>query len=130
MPTIFSSVIKNSKIYIYGKKTKNGFSYSKRDYLHIDDLVKLIAILLKENIKYKVFDIGSCKATSLKKIINIFEKITKKKINYILKEKRVGELDYTCCSNKKIQKIINWRPKKDIESIVKSTLEWKNNESV
>ena len=130
MPAILSSVIKNSKIYIYGKKIKRGFLYSKRDYLHIDDFVKLIFILLKKNMKYKVFDIGSCKATSLKKIINIFEKITKKKINYILKEKRIGELDYTCCSNKKIQTVINWKPKKNIETIVKSTLEWKNNESV
>ena len=130
MPSIFSSIIKNSKIYIYGKKTRRGFSYSKRDYLHIEDFVKLISILLKKNIKYKVFDIGSCKATSLKKIINIFEKLAKKKINYVLKEKRIGELDYTCCLNNKIQKEVNWKPKKNIESIVKSTLKWKNNESV
>ena len=79
MPSICSSVIENSKIYIYGKKTPRGFYYSKRDYLHIDDFVKLIIILLKKNIKYKIFDIGSCKAISLKKIISIFEKITKKK---------------------------------------------------
>ena len=130
MPSIFSSIIKNSKIYIYGKKTRRGFSYSKRDYLHIEDFVKLISILLKKNIKYKVFDIGSCKATSLKKIINIFEKLTKKKINYVLKEKRIGELDYTFFLNNKIQKEVNCKPKKNIESIVKSTLKWKNNESV
>ena len=30
-------------------------------------------------------------------IIKIFEKNTKKKVNYLLKEKRIGELDYTCC---------------------------------
>ena len=125
MPSICSSVIENSKIYIYGKKTPRGFYYSKRDYLHIDDFVNLIIILLKKNIKYKVFDIGSCKAISLKKIISIFEKITKKKINYSLKEKRIGELDYTCCLNKGIQKEVNWKPTKNIESIVKSALKWK-----
>ena len=125
MPSICSSVIENSKIYIYGKKTPRGFYYSKRDYLHIDDFVKLIIILLKKNIKYKIFDIGSCKAISLKKIISIFEKITKKKINYSLKEKRIGELDYTCCLNKGIQKQANWKPTKNIESIVKSALKWK-----
>ena len=125
MPSICSSVIENSEIYIYGKKTPRGFYYSKRDYLHIDDFVKLIIILLKKNIKYKIFDIGSCKAISLKKIISIFEKITKKKINYSLKEKRIGELDYTCCLNKGIQKEVNWKPTKNIESIVKSALKWK-----
>ena len=125
MPSICSSVIENSKIYIYGKKTSRGFYYSERDYLHINDFVKLIIILLKKNIKYQIFDIGSCKAISLKKIINIFEKITKKKINYSLKEKRIGELDYTCCLNKRIQKEVNWKPTKNIESIVKSTLKWK-----
>ena len=124
MPSISSSIIENSKIHIYGKKTKKGFFYSKRDYLHVDDFVKLISILLKKNLKLKVFDIGSCKAISLKKIINIFEKITKKKINYLLKEKRIGELDYPCCKNKIIQKEVGWKPKKDIESIVKSTLDW------
>ncbi len=130
MPSISSSILENSKIYIYGKKTKKGFSYSKRDYLHINDFVKLISILLKKDIKLKIFDIGSCKAISLKMIINIFEKITKKKINYILKEKRIGELDYTCCKNKVIQKEVSWKPIKDVESIVKSTLEWKKNEGV
>jgi len=125
MPSICSSIIENSKIYIYGKKNPRGFYYSKRDYLHINDFVNLITILLKKNIKSKIFDIGSCKAISLKKIINIFEKITKKKINYSLKEKRIGELDYTCCTNKDIQNEVNWKPTKNIESIIKSTLKWK-----
>ena len=130
MPSICSSIIQNSKIYIYGKKTLKGFTYSKRDYLHISDFLNLVIILLKKNIKFKIFDVGSCKATSLKKIINIFEKITKKKVNYLLKEKRIGELDYTCCVNKDIHKEANWKPIKNIDSIVKSTLKWKNNENI
>ena len=67
------------------------------------------------------------KANPLALLIGIEKaaKDTKKKINYSLKEKRIGELDYTCCLNKDIQKEVNWKPTKNIESIVKSTLKWK-----
>ena len=50
--------------------------------------------------------------------------IRMKKINYVLKEKRIGELDYTCCLNNKIQKEVNWKPKKTMDDIWNDLLKY------
>ena len=131
MPILATSISKNKPINIYGKKTQKGFNYSVRDYLHIKDFLNLIMILIKNKVQNITLDVGSSIGISLKQIIKIFEKKIKKKINYRLKEKRIGELDYTCCKKNRTNDKIKWKPIYNIENIIQSTIDWKRkNENI
>tara|TARA_Y100001970_G_C14259157_1_gene878203 strand:+ start:4412 stop:5266 length:855 start_codon:yes stop_codon:yes gene_type:complete len=90
------------KIYDYG---------TKRDYLHIDDLVKLFGkIINKGFIKYKIYNVGSGKSYSLKEIL--------KKINLIYPGIKFNIINFeqeslvkdTKCNINKLKKTFLWKP--------------------
>ena len=124
MPSISSAIKTKKNINIFGTFKNNNFQYSIRDYLHIDDFVDLIIKVLKQKDLKGIFNIGSNKSYSLKEIITIFEKKINKKIKYKIKKLRKGELSYTLCDNRKLSRKLGWTPKKNIEDIVNSTIEW------
>ena len=125
MPSIVSAINKNKSISIFGYQKKNCFSYATRDYLHIEDFTNLIIKLVNfKRKKNKIYNVGSGICYSLKDLINIFEKKLKKKIKCHLKLLRKGELIYTFCNNNKIIKEIKWYPKKNLNKIISSTIDW------
>ena len=70
---------KGKKINIWGKKQ------IIRSWLHLDDLLTAIHILLEKKYKFKAVNIGSDEITSLEMIVKLISKKYKKKykINYI-----------------------------------------------
>ena len=61
-------------------------------------------------------------------IVKEFQKQIKKNIIIIYKKKRKGEIIISFSNNKKLMKLLKWKPKyKNIQSIIKSSLEWEKN---
>ena len=106
-----------------------GHGNQVRDVIHINDLCELILIQIKKfnKIYNKLFTVGGSKKsfTSLKDLTKICEKIT----GNIIKFKKIAKTsnyDIPCyiSDNRKIFKTYRWKPKKDINSIVKDTYDW------
>ena len=106
-----------------------GHGNQVRDVIHINDLCELILIQVKKfnKIYNKLFTVGGSKKsfTSLKDLTKICEKIT----GYIIKFKKIAktsnyDIPYYISDNRKIFKTYRWKPKKDINSIVKDTYDW------
>lgn len=107
----------------------NNFGEHKRDFTHVDDVMKIINRLLNKNLKnnYDIFNICSSKPISLKRIIQIFKK------NKILPKIKLrgfqqGDIKDAFGSNRKISNIIKIKFKnfeKSINEII--NFEKKNN---
>jgi CDP-paratose 2-epimerase len=115
---------KNLKYIGYG-----GYGHQLRDVLHIQDLVNLLRIQIKQfnKINNQTFSVGgSTKSfTSLKKLTNICEKITGNKIKFTKKPKTsIYDIPYFITDNKKVTKTYGWKPKKNITEIVKDIYRW------
>ena len=77
---IIKSAITDNKIYIYGSG-----NYC-RNYLYIEDLVKLIFLIIKKNkFKNQIYNVGSHEFITLKKIFFLISKIVSKKIKVKVK---------------------------------------------
>lgn len=119
---------KNFNINIYGNdyKTKDGTCI--RDYMHVYDLAKIHLICLKkfEHIRKSLeLNCSYGKGYSVLDIVKSFEKIAKRKINLIYKERRNGDTEKVIASNKKLNKFIKWRPKfNKLDSMVSTTFLW------
>jgi UDP-glucose 4-epimerase len=107
---------------IYGDdyKTKDGTGV--RDYIHVMDLaeghVKLLKYLAK--IKgFEIFNFGSGNGYSVKNILNKFQKEKNIKIPFKIKSKRKGDLPIYYTSNKKAKKLLNWKPKNNLNTMIK-----------
>ena len=119
---IFSDLIKqinNKKIYL---KNVN----SKRDFLHVDDMVTLInKILFNNSEKFKILNVGSGKSTSINRIIKIINE-QKKDLEFHELESKSEDMIKDCYADiKELKDLYNWHPKISIEEGIKKLL---NNE--
>jgi len=101
-----------------------------RDFLYIDDFVKLIFMILKnKNTIGEVLNIGSGKPKKIKKIIFLIKNLIKTGNPVLGKlQMRKDEILKLYPNIKKIKKKINWKPKIDLITGIKKTISfYKNN---
>lgn len=105
-----------------------GTGYQVRDILYINDLIKAYEIAIKniEEAKGKIFNIGGGikNSVSLLELIDILEKILKRKIIINFKEKRPGDQDIYISDLSKIKNVLGWEPKTRVSNGVRKLVEW------
>lgn len=121
-------VRKKYKINLFGNNYKTNDGTCIRDYIHVSDLSRLHILTLKflfNKKKSLILNCGCGRGYSVLEIIKSFEKIIKRKIQIIVKEKRRGDIDQIFSINNKIKKKLNINFKfKTISEILKSSLSW------
>jgi CDP-paratose 2-epimerase len=122
---IWNHIIKKKLKYIgYG-----GNGHQIRDILHIYDLCDLIELQIKNFNKNNnaLFTVGGSKNsyTSLIELTKKCEKITKNKIKFSKQSKSsIYDIPYFITDNSKIQRTYNWKPKRNMNQIIKDTYNW------
>jgi UDP-glucose 4-epimerase len=102
-----------------------------RDYIHVVDLVKghmkALAALDSDQFKMgacKAYNLGAGRGYSVLEIINAFEKVTGKTINYKISPRRSGDLA-ECFANPELAlKELNWKVEKNLDDMVADTWNW------
>jgi nucleoside-diphosphate-sugar epimerase len=110
---------KSDKVYIFGSGKE------KRDFLHVNDLMNIINLLIsKQKNSYEIFNCSYGKSFSvidiLKKIINLSN--SKKNIHKLMSKKSL-KVDIMINSNK-AKRLLNWYPKIRIDKGLKMTIDW------
>lgn len=106
-----------------------GKGHQVRDVIHIDDVCNIIFLQIKKlkSINNNIFNIGggAKNSISLLGLTNKCKKLTKNNIN-IKKVLRTSIFDipYFVTDNSKILKTYKWRPKKNIDQILKDIFIW------
>lgn len=100
-----------------------------RDYIHVTDLAKahiraLDYMFVSEKNSHEQFNIGTGKGYSVLELINTFEKVTDKKLNYIVGNKRVGDVESIFGDVSKAKKILGWKAEKNIEEALLDSWNW------
>lgn len=107
-----SFVIKNLKS---NSEINLTLGHQKRDFIHVNDVIDLIKILMKLKIKKKYyhFEIGTGESVSVKKFIDFAKKIYKSssRLNYGALEMRENEILDSYASLSGITNFCNWTPK-------------------
>ena len=119
---------KNPQVYIYGNKYNTPDGTCIRDYIHVSDIADIHIKTLNKifNVKKSIIlNCGYGYGISVLKVINIFKKVTKKKIKIIVKTKRKGDMEKIISVSKKLKNFINWKPKySSLYTMVKSSINW------
>ena len=89
---------------------------------HTKSLEKLIGN--KSVSKYDVFNIGTGKGVSVLEVIRCFEKVSNKKLNYIIGSKRKGDVSKAYADTKKANIILNWKTELSLDQAILSAWEW------
>ncbi len=102
-----------------------------RDYIHVVDLVKghikAIAALAGEKFEAggcRAYNLGAGRGYSVLEMINAFEQVTGKTINYKISPRRTGDIA-ECFANPGLAlKELNWKVEKNLDDMVADTWNW------
>ena len=116
-------IIKNKKIEIYN------YGNQMRDFTYIDDVVNIfMKLLFKPPTKkinfFRILNVGKGKPDKLSDFIKYLEKYLNKKAKLKFIEAQKGDVKYTSSSLKNLKKIINYKPKVNLDSGIKKFAKW------
>lgn len=104
-----------------------------RDYIHVVDLVKghINAIFAFKSESYnlggcRAFNLGAGRGYSVLEIINSFERVTGKKINYKIAPRRPGDLAENFANPERALKELNWKVEKNLDDMIADTWLWQS----
>lgn len=122
IPRFITSAIRNEPLPLHGG------GKSKRDYMHVSDVATAIDTLIKaplKKVRGEVFNIGSGHAISIMKIAKLVAKHMQTPMSQIKFVKdRPGQVSSFACDYRKINKLLGWQPRKDLETGLAETIKW------
>lgn len=108
--------------------TKDGTAI--RDYIDVNDLadahVLAIARLLENKNKSKLefFNLGTGTGSTVLEVVHAFENANNLKINYQIKERRLGDIVEAYANNSLAAAELNWQPKVSLTDSMLTAWEW------
>ena len=101
-----------------------------RDYIHVVDLAKAHVIAVNRMINQKmkkdfeIFNLGTGNGYSVLEAIKSFEKITGKKLNYKIVDRREGDIEQVWADPSFSNKELGWKAEKGLDEMMASAWKW------
>jgi UDP-glucose 4-epimerase len=129
IPIILDVAIeKRESIKIFGSDYDTIDGTAVRDYIHVADIADAHVLAMKYlnyGGKSDAFNLGNGSGYSVKEVIDVSKKITKRNILSIQEERRPGDQDKLIGSSAKAKKIIGWSPKyTKLDDIIETAWKW------
>ena len=128
---------KRDKVHVFGNdyNTKDGTGV--RDYIHVSDLADGHVLSLKcfndnistnynDNKNVYVYNLGTGIGYSVLEVIDAYEKVSGKKIPYVIDGRRPGDIDTLYCEPKKAEKEIGFIAKRDLKDMCFTSYNFQN----
>lgn len=126
MPFILKvSIGELPKLTIFGNDYDTPDGTCIRDYIHVVDLalghIAALEKLNKSDAGVYIYNLGSSKGTSVKEIVDAFERVNNIKLNYEYGDRREGDLAEYFADATKAYKELNWKTKKSIDDMCRDS---------
>ena len=101
-----------------------------RDYIHVVDLAKAHVIALgrllqnKNKANYETFNLGTGKGSSVLEVVKSFEKVSGKKLNYKIVDRREGDIISAYSDTNKANDELGWKTKLSLDDAMRSAWKW------
>lgn len=101
-----------------------------RDYIHVVDLAKAHVVALERLINnnndenYEVFNLGTGTGSSVMEVIESFERVSGKKLNYRITDRRPGDVIAAYADTAKANEVLGWVAKSTLDDAMASAWKW------
>jgi UDP-glucose 4-epimerase len=118
------------KLSVYGDDYPTLDGTAVRDYIHVVDLAKAHVIALQRLLnrnnadKVETFNLGTGTGSSVLEVIQAFEKVSGKKLNYQIVGRREGDITSAYANTDKAKNILGWSTKSSLEEALASAWKW------
>lgn len=112
---------------IYGNDYDTPDGTCVRDYVHVSDIADAHVLasnyLMNEN-GSQILNLGTGKGYSVQDIVNLVKKITGQEVKYRYESRRAGDPPFLFADVSLAEKVLTYRPKHDIVSIIQTAYNW------
>ena len=134
VPVITQTAIgKMKETTVFGNDYKTRDGPCIRDYVHVSDIARAHVEALSYLEKNKntsacsIFNLGTGSGVSVMEMITAFEKVTGKKLNYHIGNRRAGDVEAIYSDITKVEKELGWIPKYSLDDMMLSAWKWELN---
>lgn len=131
VPVITKTAIgKIKQMIVHGSVYKTRDGSCIRDYIHVTDTaiahIKALEYLInkKQKSNFSIFNLGSGTGVSVLEAIHAFEKISAKKLDYLLGPKREGDVVEIYSDTTLAEKELGWKTKYTLEEMMETAWKW------
>jgi UDP-glucose 4-epimerase len=133
VPIILQHLLgQREQISVFGDDYETADGTCIRDYIHVTDLANahIFALdsLLNGTNKTATYNLGNGLGYSVKEVIETCEKVTGRKANVVIAERRAGDPARLVASSDKIHRDLGWKAERNLEEIIASAWKWHQNE--
>ena len=118
------------KLSVFGNDYPTPDGTCIRDYIHVVDLAQAHVVALQRLIEgkntenYEVFNIGTVKGSSVLEVIESFERVSGKKLNYQIVGRRAGDVVAAYANTDKANNVLGWKAKSTLDEALLSAWQW------
>jgi len=134
VPVITGSAIGNlPPVKVFGTDYPTRDGSCIRDYVHVNDIadahIKALLYLFehKNSSYFDIINLGTGSGVTVLEMIHAFEKVTQQKLNFVLSERRDGDVAQIYSNPQKAKDLIQWVPKYDVHQMMETAWKWQLN---
>lgn len=101
-----------------------GDGSSIRDYTYIDDCIECLYTVVEKPMDFEIINVGSGKTITLKQLIKVLEEISGRKIELTKLEEQTGDVPVTYADISKAKRLLDYKPRVNIEEGIRRFFEW------
>jgi UDP-glucose 4-epimerase len=131
VPVITQTAIgKIASMNVFGSDYPTRDGTCVRDYIHVCDISEAHVLAMKRLIEdksapsYDVFNLGSGNGVTVLEAIHAFEKVSGRKLNYQLVDRRAGDVTAIYSDSSKANSQLKWIPKRSLDEMMASAWKW------
>jgi UDP-glucose 4-epimerase len=119
--------MKSGKFTLFGEDYPTPDGTAVRDYIHVADLAEAhmaaLEYLLKDGTS-AIINLGTGIGYSVKEVLDMVKKVTGTSVKVTHGARRAGDPPYLVADNTRAAKMLNWRPRLELEVIVTTAFAW------
>lgn len=133
VPIITQTAVGKNTLTVFGTDYDTRDGSCIRDYIHVSDIadahVKALNYVVdgKNKNKLSLFNLGTGNGVSVLEAIRSFEKVSGKKLDYVLGARREGDVVAVYADNTLSRKELNWEPAFSLDDMMLSAWKWQQN---
>ena len=119
-----------SHLSVFGNDYPTADGTCIRDYIHVVDLARAHVIALecllagKNTRNYDVFNVGTGTGSSVLEVIQSFERVSGRKLNYEIVGRRPGDVVAAYADTQKANSVLGWTAQSSLDDAMKSAWDW------
>ncbi len=101
-----------------------------RDYIHVVDLAKAHVVATERILggtapdRYEFFNLGTGKGSSVREIVDMFEKVSGKELPKTVAPRRPGDVECVYADTRRANDVLNWKAGLALEEMIASAWAW------